>query len=548
MSDKDNTFNNWVDAGSEIFETVNKALEKGDFSHLSSDIQRTVQNATGKGTNHGSSNYRSNQNYDNYRETNTAGTGSGSNAGNRSARNVYSQQSSWSYTQTHSQSTDGYDRYHGQYSTKTSERLQRNGQTTTNTQTFSGNWNNGNAVNYGGSRNFGAGNRGTQLTPFVQRRVSRSAGIGKIIAGGIGIAAFGVLTLSMLLAAIVDFSAGFLISAIIFGGLTAGFAGMFQRGRKESRLAQRFWQYASVVGNRTYIDVQELADQTGMTKTQTREALREMIKAGYLPQAHMDAQKNTLILTQEVYQQYQEAQKSLRERERAASAEAVKAAKEAEEQKRREASMTEEQKKAYRVIQEGNAYVQKIRDANDAIPDDVMSEKLDRLEEIMRRIFEQVEKDPSSAADLRRLMDYYLPTTDKLLQAYIDLDRQKVTGENIANTKKQIEDVLDTINDAFEKLLDSMFEDLAWDVSSDISVMQTMLKQDGLAGDDIRRQKTKTTGQQSGGDMAAPQKVPADREPVVENPEASDVSSGTVLTFGSSSDEEKQDDRRMRSH
>ena len=77
-------------------------------------------------------------------------------------------------------------------------------------------------------------------------------------------------------------------------------------------------------------------------------------------------------------------------------------------------------------------------------------------------------------------MSYYLPTTVKLLSAYKELDKQTVDGDNIRNTKKEIEDALDTINDAFEKLLDSMFQDMAWDVSSDISVMQTMLAQDGL--------------------------------------------------------------------
>lgn len=79
-------------------------------------------------------------------------------------------------------------------------------------------------------------------------------------------------------------------------------------------------------------------------------------------------------------------------------------------------------------------------------------------------------------------MDYYLPTTSKLLHAYIDLDRQGIAGENIKSTKKEIEDTLDTVNAAFERLLDSLFEDTAWDISSDISVMKTMMAQEGLTG------------------------------------------------------------------
>ena len=84
-------------------------------------------------------------------------------------------------------------------------------------------------------------------------------------------------------------------------------------------------------------------------------------------------------------------------------------------------------------------------------------------------------------------MDYYLPMTVKLLGAYEELDRQPVQGENILNSKKEIEDTLDTLNNAFAKLLDNLFEDTAWDVSSDISVLQTMLAQEGLMEDGLKK-------------------------------------------------------------
>ena len=73
------------------------------------------------------------------------------------------------------------------------------------------------------------------------------------------------------------------------------------------------------------------------------------------------------------------------------------------------------------------------------------------------------------------MMDYYLPMTVKLLEAYEDMDSQPVQGETIRSSKKEIEDTLDTLNDAFAKLLDSVFQDTAWDVSSDISVLHTLL-------------------------------------------------------------------------
>ena len=101
----------------------------------------------------------------------------------------------------------------------------------------------------------------------------------------------------------------------------------------------------------------------------------------------------------------------------------------------------------------------------------------------MRRIFRQTEAHPENAQDLRKLMEYYLPMTVKLLKAYEELDGQPVQGENILKSKNEIEGTLDTLNIAFEKLLDSLFQDTAWDVSSDISVLQTMLAQEGLTDD-----------------------------------------------------------------
>ena len=140
--------------------------------------------------------------------------------------------------------------------------------------------------------------------------------------------------------------------------------------------------------------------------------------------------------------------------------------------------------KEIQILEEGKEYSVFVRQINDGIPDtEEMSNKLYRLEEIMNRIFAQVKKDPSSADELHKLMNYYLPTTKKLLNAYVELDKQPEVGENITQTKKEIDDAMDTINMAFESLLDSLFQDMAWDISSDISVMKTMMAQDGLTVD-----------------------------------------------------------------
>ena len=157
----------------------------------------------------------------------------------------------------------------------------------------------------------------------------------------------------------------------------------------------------------------------------------------------------------------------------------------AEERMRQEYdSLTPEIKK---VIQTGDEFVKQIREANKAIPGEEISAKISHMEMLVDKIFDRVEQNPASVGDIRKLMEYYLPTTIKLLQAYQDLDAQPVQGENIISSKKEIEKTLDTPNRAFEKLLDDLFQETAWDVSTDISVLHTMLAQEGLTEDGLKK-------------------------------------------------------------
>lgn len=139
------------------------------------------------------------------------------------------------------------------------------------------------------------------------------------------------------------------------------------------------------------------------------------------------------------------------------------------------------------VLEAGEAYIRRIQKCNNDIPGEEISAKITRIEKLVRQIFVRVEQYPEMVPDIRKLMEYYLPTTVKLLDAYAQLDAQPVQGEHIASSKKEIEDALDTLNVAFEKLLDSLFRDTAWDVSADISVLETMLAQEGLTEQDFRR-------------------------------------------------------------
>ena len=127
--------------------------------------------------------------------------------------------------------------------------------------------------------------------------------------------------------------------------------------------------------------------------------------------------------------------------------------------------------------------LKELRRINDAIPDEEMSAKISRLEAVSARIFEQIQDDPDKLPQLRKFMDYYLPTSLKLLDTYAELDAQGVEGANITESKTRIERSMDTLVTAFENQLDKLFQDDALDVSADIEVMEKMLSADGLVGD-----------------------------------------------------------------
>ena len=127
------------------------------------------------------------------------------------------------------------------------------------------------------------------------------------------------------------------------------------------------------------------------------------------------------------------------------------------------------------------------------------------METIVRRIFDEVRERPELAGSLNLFMDYYLPTTTKLINAYVEMDRNPVQGDNIKSAKREIENSLDTICDAFEKLLDSFFRDTAMDVSSDISVMKMMMQQEGLTEDELSAMRSRPSGRDGAAQQTAGQ-------------------------------------------
>lgn len=264
-------------------------------------------------------------------------------------------------------------------------------------------------------------------------------------------------------------SAGFVVGFLAGGAALVGGTALLCSGIGTLAKVSRFKVYLKALGTKTSITLERLSRSVGKNERFVRKELQKMIKQGLFLEGHLDNEQKNLITSDETFREFERSRLELEQRKRS---QAVQAAKSPD-------------PKIQEVLDKGNAYVKEIRRCNDEIPGEEISAKIDRMEAIVRKIFERAEAHPEVIPDMKKLMDYYLPMTVKLLNAYADMDRQPVQGETIRKSKQEIDATLDTLNAAFEKLLDELFQDAAIDVSSDISVLNTLLAQEGLTGSDF---------------------------------------------------------------
>ena len=318
-------------------------------------------------------------------------------------------------------------------------------------------------------------NKNAMVPAGTKLYVSDNQLFGKGMANSIfgGIATFGTA-----IATLAEASNGSLIGSAVCGGLLALSWLWLMTGvntLKDRLVFKNYQKILNLSDNKSYAKIEDLMQETGESKDKTLKRLRKMIRNGWFKEGHIDKSETTFISTNETYALYQKTQLDYEERLRIDRE--LSANKPANEQ-----NISAEVKET---LEQGKKYLTQISHLNDRIPGVEVSNKIFKIEDITGRILSRVEEHPSSVDDIKQLMKYYLPMTIKLLTAYAEMDEQPVKVENIDKSKKEIENVLDSLNDAFSKLLDDLYKDTAWDISSDVSVLNAMLKREGLKGSDF---------------------------------------------------------------
>ena len=429
MSDTENKKNNqdnqsWVDVGEQIRNVVQSALDTGDFKELNQTVSNTVNKAIAEAS---------------HQMKNVAEEVK-SNAAKANAAKAYKKPK---------YKNEDYFKHAGGKTVKPNQY-------------------NPPYVNYPVKQSY---------QPLVKiKSVGSVSGVLMIVFGAIGCgstfmgvlkAALRVLLGDVLLSGLLPKTIGLTLAFVFFITL-------IQQGVKKRERLSRANRYVNLAGGKMYIDIKELVQHTGKKAKYLIKDIKKMLKLGIFKEGHLDEKQTCLMFNDVVYHQYLTLKKENNHNISDATYREVEEVTEQLEEKITPNSELEI------MIAEGNDYIKKLRELNDIIEGEAISDKLFQLEAIIKEIFERVEKQPEQMTQMYKFMNYYLPTTLKLVQAYADFDKVSVPGPEILSAKAEIEQTLDTINRSFAELLNNLFQDAIFDVTTDAQVLQTMLAQEGL--------------------------------------------------------------------
>lgn len=311
-----------------------------------------------------------------------------------------------------------------------------------------------------------------EMLPAVRKPDSISEYKGKVTWGGV-LGVFGAWkllgTLEML-----SYAGPFSIvkNVIVYGAILGIGIYQFLKGKNYVGRADRYSRYMKLLEHRQFASIEELAGAVAKSAKTVVKDLEFMIEQKWFLEGRMDEKKSQFMLTDKVYEQYRLAEQGRLLREQ-------------EELEKQKIERDPIQKELLQLITEGNRYVKEIRRLNDEILGEDISSQLDKIEEIIASIFEIIKRKPEKRMELRKLMQYYLPMTVKVVTSYRDFENERVPSKQLEESKKEIRETLDKVITAFEALREKIFQEEVLDVSTDLDVLEAMMSQEGLINDEL---------------------------------------------------------------
>lgn len=286
-------------------------------------------------------------------------------------------------------------------------------------------------------------------------------GILGLVTFGLGSIVFGVAALAGSLSMLplgIGFAGAFLFSGL----LTAD-------GVAKRRLVKRVAQYESLFQTKKVLSLEDISAAIGREPKDIKRDVRRAKKHKLLADMYWDAGETCLMQGEQTYKLYLETEQNRKQRE-------------AEEEARRQ-RMEDPQIAAMEHFRSESAeMLRRIRQADESIENTLVSEKIVKLEAVSHKIVECVQTYPEKLPEVRKFMDYYMPTTLKMLEKYQQYEQMDLQPASVREARANIESGLDTLDIAYNNLLDSLYQHDTLDVVTDIEVLQQMLEQEGLTG------------------------------------------------------------------
>lgn len=227
--------------------------------------------------------------------------------------------------------------------------------------------------------------------------------------------------------------------------------------------AKRYEKYVELF---KYKNIEIIDDINNYTKLGYSRIVKDLSKAVHqklIPEGHFTSENLVFIASDELYSKYEENKP-----------EYDRYYKQLIEERARIEERSDEIQK---ILDIGNEYLEKIQNSNQLIKDKDITEKLNKMEKIVATIFREVDINPEQSGKLSMFLNYYLPTTEKLLTTYIDIAEKKIEGVSIRNSKKEIEHGLDMLIESFEGILNQFYEEQEMDIVSDVAAMEAIMTQ-----------------------------------------------------------------------
>lgn len=261
------------------------------------------------------------------------------------------------------------------------------------------------------------------------------------------------------------FPVGVIISGVSVAILFLNFY-LIVRGVSDIKYKMRFDTYIELLGFKNLEFVEDIALCSKQKEPTVIQDLSRAVKQKLIPQGHFSRDNLVFMVSDKVYAKYMEKsavydryfQKQLEERHRVKS---------------RTSHINQ-------IMEAGEQYIKKLNDYKTIVKDKTVSRKIERLGNVVSMIFHEIDVNPSQVSSLGVFLNYYLPTTEKLLDTYVSITEKKSTVPNLTTAKKEIEESLNTIIRSFESILEKLYEEYEMDISSDISAMELVMKKEGL--------------------------------------------------------------------